>query len=136
MEDTEINKSTKKKLIKRYRIGQFKFWRGVDNKNMDISKCWPWKKGCNTGGYGLYSVRNSAEQYEKTGRAFTQVLAHRVVAGIVRQLDPEDYVLHKCDNPPCCNPNHLMIGTAVDNMQDAIAKGRHRGRQKILKEKK
>jgi hypothetical protein len=33
-------------------------------------------------------------------------------------------VLHKCDNPPCCRPDHLFIGTQKDNMQDALKKGR------------
>lgn len=34
-------------------------------------------------------------------------------------------VLHRCDNPPCIRPEHLFLGTQADNIEDAVAKGRH-----------
>lgn len=36
-------------------------------------------------------------------------------------------VMHLCDNPPCCNPEHLRLGTMAENMADAQRKGRMRG---------
>lgn len=53
------------------------------------------------------------------------VRAHRYVAGAT----PGDIVLHSCDNPWCCNPEHLSIGTQADNMLDMNTKGRHPSRK-------
>lgn len=47
--------------------------------------------------------------------------AHRVVAG----ASEGEVVLHSCDNPWCCNPEHLSIGTRADNILDMNTKGRH-----------
>lgn len=42
-----------------------------------------------------------------------------------QEIPEEMCVLHVCDNPPCCNPDHLFIGTMKDNTQDMIRKRRN-----------
>lgn len=68
-----------------------------------------------TGGYISVWVR--AEQRLK--------LAHRKAWEDTHGAIPLGlYVCHHCDNPPCCNPEHLFLGTPQQNMDDAKAKGR------------
>lgn len=75
--------------------------------------CWLWT-GCKSKyGYGQFTFR------KKT------TLAHR--ASYELAMGPFDNwlcVLHKCDNPQCVNPDHLFLGTQLDNARDRVAKGR------------
>jgi hypothetical protein len=78
-------------------------------------ECWPWTGPRAVTGYGI--LRHEKVPY----------LAHRV-AYAIKYGDPCNlYVLHKCDNPPCCNPRHLFKGTQADNIADMVAKGRYIG---------
>lgn len=41
------------------------------------------------------------------------------------------YICHRCDQPACCNPSHLFLGTAQDNSDDMVAKGRYGGKRNL-----
>jgi hypothetical protein len=51
-------------------------------------------------------------------------LAHRLVMLQHHVPIAGLFVMHRCDNPPCINPDHLTVGTHADNMADCTSKGR------------
>lgn len=75
--------------------------------------CWEWLRGKDQDGYGIFSYRN------KTVRAIRFVmeviLGHDITGLEVR---------HKCDNPSCVKPSHLLLGTQADNASDRETRGR------------
>jgi hypothetical protein len=78
-----------------------------------LSGCWEWQRQRHYRGYGLI---------EHHGRP---VMAHRFAYARYVGVIPEGaVVMHRCDNPPCCNPGHLRTGTQAENIADAKAKGR------------
>ncbi len=88
-----------------------RFWSKVEISDPD--QCWEWTGYIDPSGYGRFSIEGSPHY------------AHRVVK-ILEGLDIAGRVVrHSCDNPPCCNPHHLLIGTHADNVADRTRRGRH-----------
>jgi len=88
----------------------------LNNRCIDeITQCWNWI-GYTQNGYGVFRIKPSLKWY----------YVHRVSAAIFLGFDADSnkWILHKCDNPRCFNPEHLFIGDHVDNMHDAALKGR------------
>lgn len=91
------------------------FWARVKMGKPD--ECWEWSKARN-------SLKSRYGIVWWNGRKWK---AHRLAFYLTHgEIDDSLLVCHKCDNPPCCNPNHLFQGTNVDNSNDKFAKGRQR----------
>ena len=91
-----------------------RFWPRVDTSG-GPDACWPFLGGVDhKDGYGRFWYDGDT------------IPAHRaalLISGItVPKATP---VCHTCDNPPCCNPRHLFVGSNLDNIVDMVGKGRH-----------
>lgn len=99
-------------------------WRNVERRHWN--QCWPWK-GYLSSGYGRLDIDGVKGVYAHRAA----YIAANPGCGLSLKDDgsKEQCVLHKCDNPACCNPRHLFLGSHQDNMDDKVAKGRsHRFR--------
>lgn len=87
----------------------------------DIGGCWMWVGARKPTGYGNFYL---AGKHVNAHKAAWLLFKGEITNGLV--------VCHSCDVPSCVNPEHLFIGTHLENMQDMRAKGRspkrdHRG---------
>lgn len=96
------------------------FWTRI----IKTENCWVWQGDKNYQGYGRISV----------GGHHTRMFAHRFSYQLHYGTIPLGLcVLHHCDNPPCVKPDHLFLGTQIDNNLDAYKKGRLTGPKSPLR---
>lgn len=87
------------------------FWRNVDVRGE--GDCWEWRGHIDPQGYGRFYIGGGYKR------------AHRVAMETVSHIPKGLFVLHSCDNRPCCNPAHLRAGTAADNARDMVERDRN-----------
>lgn len=88
-----------------------RFWSKVAVKSKN--QCWLWLAGKRPSGHGDFQMPYGA------------TYAHRFAYSILHgELLDGVVVRHKCDNPSCCNPNHLELGTHQDNVADRVSRNR------------
>jgi HNH endonuclease len=86
-----------------------RFWAKVEKTD----GCWEWRGAISKNGYGKFAFGGTMKS------------VHRVAWVLTRGPIPEGlHVLHRCDNRPCVNPEHLWLGTSADNLNDCVVKGR------------
>lgn len=83
------------------------------------TRCWNWIANISSNGYGIFHWG-----CKENGQDIN-VVAHRAAYILLKGEIPADRLLrHKCNNSKCCNPDHMELGTHMDNMRDRDLAGR------------
>lgn len=88
-----------------------RFWERTD-QSLGPNTCWPWLGSFDKDGYGSFWIDGESHRTNRVA----YFLTHGEWPLVAR---------HSCDNPPCCNPLHILDGTTADNIRDRDSRGRH-----------
>lgn len=111
MTDFYLTKERAKRKPRALQPLSLRFWKKVQKNE----ECWLWTGGKNKKGYGVI---------QQEGCRKLMLATHASFALHFQAVPKGMNVLHRCDNPSCVNPDHLFLGTQLDNMKDMWSKGR------------
>lgn len=96
-----------------------RFWGKVNVSKPE--QCWPWTGAISSNGYGSVGYSNRICGAHRVAAYLSGIILSPVWEPSLRE---RTLVLHTCDNPLCCNPNHLFVGNFKDNSDDKYLKQR------------
>lgn len=88
-----------------------RFWAKVEKNE----GCWLWKASCNEDGYGVFRHPDYKNMRGAHRISYELAYGKPAIGSVIR---------HTCDNPKCVKPGHLIPGTQLQNIQDAVERGR------------
>lgn len=95
-----------------------RFWEKVDKRG--VNDCWFWTATRTPAGYGHFRLGSQTDGTRR--KEMSHRLAYMLATG--NEIPKGAVIMHACDNPPCCNPAHLSVGTYAENGKAAYDRKR------------